>query len=163
MAVAILDLASSSPDHPTGQAWVNGDTSAPEDSLLHDAYARFINDSYWMVAPFKTFDPGVTRGIEADSAGRVLTLAFEGVGMTPGDRYWLAAGDDGTLARWTYLLEGDTTTTTWTWSGPSDVDGPAGPVRFLTRKSRPGGSAILTVPTDDLPADAWTSPTPVLQ
>lgn len=163
MAVAILRLGESTPDAPVGVAWINGMPSTPADSLLHDGYARFINDSYWLVAPFKTLDPGVNRGLAPDSTDRVLALSFDGVGMTPGDRYWLAPGPDGALARWTYLLEGDTTMTTWTWTEPASVEGPAGPVRFLTRKANAAGSAIVTVPKDDIPADAWTSPTPVLQ
>lgn len=164
-AVVLLDLAASTPETPIGEAWINGVGSLPADSLLHDGYARFINDSYWMVAPLKTFDPGVRREIATDSTSgdlQALSLSFEGVGLTPGDRYWLFIRPDGSLARWTYLLEGDTTTTTWTWGEPASVDGPEGPVTFWTRKTS-GSRAIVTVPRDDVPADAWTSPTPVLR
>ena len=39
---------------------------AERDSTLTDAYGTFINDSYWLLHPFKYFDPGV----HLDWAGR---------------------------------------------------------------------------------------------
>ncbi|MEM1056088.1 MAG: hypothetical protein AAGI52_11215 [Bacteroidota bacterium] len=165
-AVSILDLATSTPDSPVGEAWLNGEPAPPADSLVSAAYARFINDSYWMIAPFKTFDPGVRRGLEPDSASgdvKVLTLDFGDVGMTPGDRYWLFVRPDGTLERWTYVLEGSSSASTWAWSDPADVDGPNGTVTVLTRKSRPDGTAIITEPGTAPGPEAWTSPSPVLQ
>ena len=165
-AVVILDLAASTPSAPVGRAFLNGQPSPPADSLLADGYSRWVNDSYWMVAPLKTFDPGVNRGLADDSSGTgpgVLAMSFGDVGLTPGDRYWLFTNAQGDIARWTYVLEGDTTASTWTWSEPATVQGPRGAVRFLTRKSKPDGTAIVTVPRDDLPADAWTSPSPILQ
>ena len=165
-AVVILDLAASTPAAPVGSAYINGQPSAPEDSLLATGYARWVNDSYWMVAPLKTFDGGVTRALAADSSGAgpgVLALSFGDVGLTPGDRYWMFADASGDLARWTYVLDGDTTVSTWAWSEPVTVDGPSGLVRFLTRKSKPDGTAIVTTPRDDIPADAWTAPSPLLR
>ncbi|MEM6326999.1 MAG: hypothetical protein AAF791_07775 [Bacteroidota bacterium] len=165
-AVVVLDLAASVPDAPSGEAWVNGAPSPPADSLVHRGYARFINDSYWMVAPLKSFDPGVSREIAADSSRegiQAFALTFDGVGLTPGDRYWWFVREDGTPVRWTYRLEGSTSASTWTWEAPETVSGPGGPVTFWTRKTMPGGRAIVTVPVaGDVPSDAWTSPLPVL-
>ena len=165
LAVAVLDLATSAPEAVVGEAFLLGEPAAPEDSLLEQAYRRFINDSYWMVAPLKTFDPGVTRALAPDSASgdtRVLALSFGEVGMTPGDRYWLRVGPDGGLQAWTYVLEGDTTTTTWTWNDPTDVPGTA--LRVLAAKRRPDGTAIVTTPLSaPQSSDVWTSPLPRLQ
>lgn len=163
-AVALLDLTRSTPEAPVGEVYVDGEASAPEDSLLSQAYGRFINDSYWLLAPLKTFDPGVNRGIAADSArdgSDVLTLSFGDVGITPGDRYWLRIDPNGLLQTWTYQLEGDTTRTMWTWSEPIQIEGPAGPVTFLSRKSKPDGTSIVTLPSSQVPSDAWTSTTPL--
>src|SRR3954468_15496481 len=55
-------------------------------------FARWTNDSYWLIAPLKIKDPGVTLSLSPDEKfeGKdyhVLHLAFKGVGMTPGDQY----------------------------------------------------------------------------
>jgi len=44
-----------------GRAWINGrEITGPRvDTLLTSAYARFINDSYWLLMPYKWSDPGV--------------------------------------------------------------------------------------------------------
>jgi hypothetical protein len=52
------------------------------------AWANFCNDSYWLVAPFKVFDPGTTRAIVEDEDGRAqLLVTYESGGVTPGDAY----------------------------------------------------------------------------
>ena len=45
-----------------GKAYVNGKPVEGEeaDKLVKGAYARYINDTYWLLAPWKVFDPGVT-------------------------------------------------------------------------------------------------------
>lgn len=79
-----------------GQVWIDDQT--PPDStrlqLLERGYALFINDTYWLIMPFKLFDPGVKlQEAPAENKNgvdyRVLHLAFENVGLTPGDQYWL--------------------------------------------------------------------------
>jgi len=57
-----------------------------------DAFKAWTNDSYWLLAPLKLFDGGVMRkyGGRQEVNGKtyeVLQLAFQGVGMTPGDQY----------------------------------------------------------------------------
>lgn len=76
-----------------------------------DAYARWVNDSYWLILPLKLGDPGVRRTLEAprDHGGRryqILHLSFSGVGLTPGDQYWLFI-DEATarIERWEMQLE----------------------------------------------------------
>ena len=70
-----------------------GADAARAKALGEEAYARWVNDSYWLLKQIKVLDDGVTtkdageREIDGKSY-RVLELSFEGVGLTPGDRYW---------------------------------------------------------------------------
>ncbi len=101
--------------------------------LLETAYGRFINDTYWLLAPWKVFDPGVVREYAGEKAGPdgalcdVIRLSFEGVGLTPKDVYWLWVTREGRrMVQWEYVLGGaqeDKTTALWkdwrTFSGVS--------------------------------------------
>lgn len=65
-------------------------TSAKEkNKLINTAKDRFNNDSFWLVAPFKLFDPNVERKfIEAtDTENASLLVTYNGGGTTPGDSY----------------------------------------------------------------------------
>lgn len=94
-----------------GQVYRDGAAldSTENAAWLERAYRAYINDTYWLLVPTKLFDPGVTRGTAPDTLGyRVLTLAFEGVGLTPGDRYFLYANPEtGALEAWGFVLEGN--------------------------------------------------------
>jgi len=60
------------------------------------ALSYFNNDSFWLVAPFKVFDQGVTRSIvplEDGSKGLLVTYAKGGT--TPGDSYLWKLGVNG--------------------------------------------------------------------
>ena len=103
-----------------GQAFVNGQPLEGEakDAMLKNAYGRFINDTYWLLAPWKVFDPGVHRAYDGEkpcpegSGGgtcEVLKLSFDNVGLTPKDVYWLWITKDGhRMVAWQYLLNGAT-------------------------------------------------------
>jgi hypothetical protein len=79
------------------------------------AYARWVNDSYWLLAPLKVLDAGVTRTYEGtkESDGaqcEALRLSFEQVGLTPGDQYMLYLDPATKLLRaWDYMPKPDTT------------------------------------------------------
>lgn len=97
-----------------GKAWKNGQPVADPKDLLSLGYRRFINDTYWLLMGFKSFDPGVTReyaGEKTDAAGRVydvVRLSFANVGLTPGDVYWMWVNrDSGLVDQWHMKLEGD--------------------------------------------------------
>ena len=108
-----------------GKAWLNGKPAEGEDQerLLKSAYGRFINDSYWLLAPWKIFDPGVHLAYEGEKpcpgSGTcdVLKLSFENVGLTPKDVYWLWVTRDGRqMVQWQYVLNGaqeEPTTAHW--------------------------------------------------
>ncbi|HEY6146404.1 MAG TPA: hypothetical protein VIZ69_01855 [Thermoanaerobaculia bacterium] len=108
-----------------GQGYVNGKPAEGEanEALLKNAYGRFINDTYWLLAPWKIFDPGVHLAYEGEKpcpgggTCDVLRLSFDNVGLTPKDRYWLWITRDGRkMVQWQYLLNGATdepTTAQW--------------------------------------------------
>lgn len=140
-----------------GAVFVNGmPAAAAREALLEAAYSRFVNDTYWLLAPLKVFDDGVRRSIAPDSSTshqEVLALSFEGVGLTPGDRYWLSPDSSGLLQRWSYVLEGwkDRQASTYEWVDYQSFETPAGVVRLATRKTRVGGSNAITTANISLP------------
>ncbi|HYC59443.1 MAG TPA: hypothetical protein VEK79_07750 [Thermoanaerobaculia bacterium] len=96
-----------------GKAWKNGQPVADPADLLTFGYRRFINDTYWLLMGFKSFDPGVTRTYDGEKAGAcgalhdVVRLSFSNVGLTPGDVYWMWVNrDTGLVDQWHMKLEG---------------------------------------------------------
>ena len=143
--VAVMAPGVFDPGSPAGSAALTVSDGPPEVlsgdaalDALRDAHARWVNDTYWMIAPVKTFDPGVDRALAPDSGAATLALSFGRVGLTPGDRYWLRLGDDGAMEGWTYVLEGDSAATRWTWTDPRTVSGPRGDVTVWATKRKDG-------------------------
>jgi hypothetical protein len=100
------------------------------------AWAWWINDSYWLLAPSKVMDPGVLRSVDAE--GR-LVLQFDGVGLTPGDRYTMQVDPvTGLVTGWRFTLQ-DGRQGDFTWSDPSQV----GLLRVATRKAAADGRFIV--------------------
>ncbi|MDP9191902.1 MAG: hypothetical protein M3P06_09405 [Acidobacteriota bacterium] len=95
-----------------GKAWKNGQPVADPKDLLTFAYRRFINDTYWLLMGFKSFDPGVSREYageksDAGNAYDVVRLSFDKVGLTPGDVYWMWVNrKTGLVDQWHMKLEG---------------------------------------------------------
>ena len=98
-----------------GTTFLNGRAVEGEEKkkLLEAAYGRFINDSYWLLAPWKVMDPGVVRAYEGEKTTSdgalcdVIRLSFEGVGLTPKDVYWLWLTREGRrMVQWEYVLGG---------------------------------------------------------
>ncbi|MEO8440137.1 MAG: DUF6503 family protein [Spartobacteria bacterium] len=84
------------------------------------AYARWVNDSYWLLAPLKLKDPGVNLTDEGkktmDGGERVvLRVSFGKVGLTPNDQYRLYIDPKTKLiSSWDYMPEpGKSTNATW--------------------------------------------------
>lgn len=74
--------------------------------------SMWINDSYWLVMPFKLTDPGVTLkhlGTEKFADGKmadVLQLTFENVGDTPENRYKVYVDQTSHLVvQWDYFAK----------------------------------------------------------
>lgn len=73
-------------------------------------YKAWINDSYWLLMPYKLKDSGVTlryvgeQTMEDGRAADVLQLTFEGVGVTPENKYHVfAAKDTGLVEQWSFF------------------------------------------------------------
>src|SRR5690606_15391957 len=116
---------------------------------METARGRTINDTYWLLAPFKLFDPGVTRTYVPDSSDAdtdVIRLSFDGVGLTPGDQYWLFIDKaTGRLTRWTLVLESNPTPRSYDWTAYQTLQGPQGRVFLSARKQDVGAArAVLT-------------------
>ena len=159
-----------------GQAYWQGDSLEVKNNAeeMAIAYRRFINDTYWLLAPFKLFDPGVHRAYAPDSsdaATDAILLTFDDAGMTPGDQYWLFVNKEtGRLIRWTYVLQDDgpdTPPRSFIWDTYEEHVTPAGPLYFATRKRGVGTPvAIYTdaIETPTLvPDDMFTAPDPRLR
>lgn len=154
-----------------GRAWLDGEPAEGERGaeLVQNAYAAWVNDTYWLLAPYKLRDPGVTlsyAGTETvdGTEYEALHLSFEGVGLTPGDRYWMYVDPEtGLVDRWAYVLESqEPPPTAWEWNGWE----PYGPGILLADERIQVGSgrelplSPIAVP-DELPESVFTSPEPV--
>lgn len=145
-------LFSAWPD--SGRAFVNGTALNGEAgaAAMETARGRTINDTYWLLAPLKLFDEGVTRTYVPDSSDAttdVIRLSFENVGLTPGDQYWLFADrESGQLQRWTFVLEGNPQPRSFEWTAYTQLSGPGGPVLLSARKQRD----VVAILTDQLRA-----------
>lgn len=158
-------------DTREGMAYLNGSEvdSTQRQALLDRAYRSYINDSYWLLMPTKLLDPGVTRSYEPDSSDAntdVVRLSFEGVGLTPGDQYWVYVdAESGRVKQWRYVLQGGHSGAS-VWTDYEQLQAPAGPVYVSTRKpSLSGDSALLTdgvSAPSDVPADLFDDPAPRL-
>lgn len=90
----------------SGKAVVKGEPITDADTLanyLNQAKDIWINDSYWLVMPYKLKDSGVTLkyiGKDTTATGAVgdkLSLTFEGVGKTPQNKYDVIVSDESRL------------------------------------------------------------------
>jgi hypothetical protein len=87
------------------------------EALLAAGHSAWINDSYWLVMPYKLLDPGVTlkyvdeRAMEDGRPADVLQLTFaEGVGDTPENRYEVfVARDTGLVEQWSFFATAEDT------------------------------------------------------
>jgi hypothetical protein len=80
----------------TGRAWEKGQEITDETALkakMEWGYKVWINDSYWLVMPYKLQDPGVNLSYARDDTmangedAYVLTMTFNDVGVTPDNKY----------------------------------------------------------------------------
>jgi hypothetical protein len=102
------------------------------DQALEKGFAWWVNDSYWVVMPWKLFDPGVVlreagAGTLADGrAGHLVDVTFEGVGLTPANRYVVAiASDTGRVEQWSFYASASDTEPKFTlpWTDWKELGG----------------------------------------
>jgi hypothetical protein len=162
-------------DTQEGSAYANGEQLSPNrtDEMLEQAYRRYINDTYWMLAPVKLLDDGVHRRYLPDSStaeSAVLHITFGEVGLTPGDQYWhYIDRETHRVVEWAYHLQSysdDREPSHFRWMNYRQFETPEGPVWIGTRKEAVDGSrAILTdrIETPDkVSEDAFSNPEPQL-
>lgn len=165
--VVLLDL-----DTKDGRAFKDGEELSGEAAAewLERSYGAWINDTYWLVMPFKLFDDGVSLVYEGTeeidgTAYEKVKMNFDSVGLTPGDTYWVYFNPDtGLVDRWAYHLqdwEAEKPPTAWTWGGWQTY----GQIKLAPERKMVGGDREL--PMDDiavfetLPDAVFESPEPV--
>ncbi len=95
-----------------GKAWKDGEPVTVDAELagvIRSAISAWVNDSYWLVMPYKLADPGVALAYKGDAkledgrAADLLQLTFDGVGETPENRYDVyVARDTRLVEQWSY-------------------------------------------------------------
>ena len=140
-----------------GKAWVGGEPASGEAlaKLLESGHAWWVNDSYWLLMPYKMRDDGVVltdAGLEAGQSGtwEKVLLTFEGVGLTPKDKYWVFVNrTTGLVDRWEFVLKGaDTPPVPWNWSGWKSY----GSIQLADDRVNPNDGTRIHFPVLDVPA-----------
>jgi len=76
--------------------------------IIDKAVSYFNNDSFWLVAPYKVFDPGTTRYlVSLENNKKGLLVTYGSGGSTPGDSYLWLFGKHGkpiAFKMWTSIL-----------------------------------------------------------
>jgi len=108
-----------------GRAFIKGSEVSGDEGkkLVDQGYSIWVNDTYWLLMPYKMKDPGVHLEVAGQETKGTTTwdklhLSFEGVGLTPKDQYWAYVNrKTGLVDRWDYVLKGENkpkTTFMWT-------------------------------------------------
>jgi hypothetical protein len=158
-----------------GEAWLDGKKAEGEAAKewLDRAYGAWINDTYWLLMPYKLQDPGVNLTYEGSEQIEGVTydklhLTFGNVGLTPGDEYWAYINRDTHLMdRWAYLLQAQpgqpraAEPTVWRWLGWQKV----GNIQLAPMRAQLTGDRKLELTDlavfDTLPDSVFASPEPV--
>ena len=99
-----------------GKVQKNGEVLTDSaDFYLQRGYGMWVNDSYWLVMPYKLKDSGVTlKYLREDTtqlgaSADVLSLSFKDVGVTPQNIYevWIDT-DSKLVTQWAYFPDSST-------------------------------------------------------
>lgn len=82
-----------------GKKEITGDNQR---EYLNKAFEYFVNDSFWLIAPFKARDPGTTRKVVKYKSNDALLVQYNSGGVTPGDSYLWILNDDGMPVAWKF-------------------------------------------------------------
>jgi len=87
----LVNLNIQHPDSSTVSVNNNEISGTPRFEKIEKAVANFNNDSFWLIAPHKVFDPGTERRIVSlENGEKSLLVTYSSGGTTPGDSYlWL--------------------------------------------------------------------------
>jgi hypothetical protein len=125
------------------------------ETSLETGYAWWVNDAYWLLMPYKMRDPGVVLTLAGqekkgeDTWDKVL-LTFEGVGLTPKDRYWAwVNAKTGLVDRWEFVLKGEKTPPVpFDWKGWKAF----GRIQLANDRVNPDDGTRIHFPVLDVPA-----------
>ena len=132
------------------------------ENIKEIAWAFWCNDSFWLYAPYKLRDEGITRSIIEEDGKQGLLVTYESGGTTPGDSYLWWVDDTGlptSFDLWTSIIPIKGINATWTnWE---ELPGSAmiakshklGPVEMSLPKLK-AGSSLEAV---DSSAEKWKS------
>ncbi len=133
------------------------------EELLRKGYAWWVNDSYWLVMPYKMLDPGVVLTKPGETkladgrAADLLEMTFQGVGLTPQNRYLVSiARDSGLVEEWRYFakLRDRKPAFVAPWRGWKRFG------RILLATERGTGEDWDIWVADELPSSVYTDPAP---
>jgi len=145
-----------------GRAWVDGKPANGRElaALLESGYAWWVNDAYWLLMPYKMRDPGVSlswvREDKKDAGTRdVVLLTFDGVGLTPKDRYWVFVDrETGLVDRWEFVLKGARADPTpYDWKGWKSY----GNIRLADDRVNPKDGTRIHFPVLEVPGSVADS------
>ncbi len=154
-----------------GKVYADGkELQGPEEKqkLLERAYALWINNSYWLVMPFKLLDPGVNLtylGEEETMDGApadVLEMTFAQVGLTPQNKYkvWVDK-EQGLVTQWAFFRSAEDAEPSFTrrWSDYSDY----GSIKLASDRSNSQSDFVLTdiAAPATVPEEVFNSPRPI--
>lgn len=153
-----------------GRAWVDGEQLTGEalEERLAAAHRAWVNDTYWLLMPYKLRDPGVR--LELDGREEIdgvdyhrLRVSFgSDVGLTPGDVYWaFLHPETGLMDYWEYVLEGrEPPPVRWAWRDWQQH----GDILLAPRRVQAGGDRELPLDRlavlDELPDAVFEGPAP---
>ncbi len=155
-----------------GEVWLKGEKLSGDDRAewLKRAYSAWINDTYWLLMPYKLLDPGVTLKYAGQETLDEVTydkveLSFDSVGLTPGDRYWAFINPTtGLMDRWAYHLQdwkAEKEPTVWLWGSWQQHGG----IQLSSQRIRHRDGAVQTLSKirvfEQLPDEVFSSPKPV--
>jgi hypothetical protein len=156
-------------DLSTGRVWLDGVEVTGEEAQtrITAAYRGHINDSYWLIMPYKWSDPGVRLrylGEQTDDAGRrweVVELAFDdGIGLTPQNMYRAFINPEtGRMERWHHFPSPDAEAAPSDWTEWQRY----GPIELAENRRGPDGLPRIFFPhlrvETSVPAGAFDPPT----
>lgn len=94
----LLDLNTITGKAREGGQWLEGEAASEE---VQRAWSFFANDSFWLNAVVKAFDPGTTRRIvPLEDGTEGLLVHYSSGGVTPGDSYLWILDEDGRPRAW---------------------------------------------------------------
>ena len=128
---------------------------------LMEARKIWINDSYWLVMPFKLKDSGVTlkylreEATQQGESSEVLQLTFKSVGVTPNNKYevWVDKSDE-LIKQWAFFRTADLDTPNFV--RPWDNYKEFGSIKLSSDRSDDGGPKRVRI-FDELPEEVYTS------